>query len=116
MKPETGTKVKYGVWGLILGAGIAIIIGFAWGGWITRGSSLEVTDAALLTTRSAICVAQFMKQPNAQEKLKEFGEVSPWKRATFIEERDWDKMPGEEEPAPNVARACVDGLEFLMEK
>ena len=32
MKPETEGKIKYGVWGLIVGAVIAMIIGFAWGG------------------------------------------------------------------------------------
>jgi hypothetical protein len=36
MTPVTAAKVKYGVWGLICGAIIAMIIGFAWGGW--RGS------------------------------------------------------------------------------
>ena len=29
MKPETAGKIKYGVWGLIVGAVIAMIIGFA---------------------------------------------------------------------------------------
>src|SRR5712691_5386892 len=57
MKPETAEKVKHGVWGLILGAVIAMTIGFQWGGWSTRGTSKEMTDAALLTTRAAICVA-----------------------------------------------------------
>ena len=32
MKPETAGKLKFGVWGLIVGAVIAMIIGFAWGG------------------------------------------------------------------------------------
>jgi hypothetical protein len=32
MTPVTAAKVKYGVWGLIGGAIIAMIIGFAWGG------------------------------------------------------------------------------------
>jgi O-antigen/teichoic acid export membrane protein len=36
MKPESEVKVKYGVWGLIVGAVIAMIIGFAWGGWFWR--------------------------------------------------------------------------------
>ena len=35
MTPVTAAKVKYGVWGLIGGAIIAMIIGFAWGGWTT---------------------------------------------------------------------------------
>ena len=39
MKPETAAKMKYGVWGLICGAVIAMIIGFAWGGWTTSGTT-----------------------------------------------------------------------------
>ncbi len=35
MKPENAAEIKYGVWGLICGAVIAMIIGFAWGGWTT---------------------------------------------------------------------------------
>ena len=51
MKPVTEVKVKYGVWGLILGAGAAMIIGFNWGGWTTRGTSQGITEAAVLTAR-----------------------------------------------------------------
>ena len=36
MTPVTAAKVKYGVWGLIGGAIIAMIIGFVWGGWTTH--------------------------------------------------------------------------------
>ena len=39
MKPETTAKIKYGVWGLICGAVIAMIVGFAWGGWTTSSTS-----------------------------------------------------------------------------
>jgi len=116
MKPETEPKVKYGVWGLILGAGIAIIIGFAWGGWVTKGTSQEVTDAALLTTRAAICVAQFTKAPDYKARLKELKAISSWKRAEFIEKGGWDKMPGEQKAGFTVSRACADGVELLMEK
>ena len=116
MTPATGAKVKYGVWGLIVGAVIAMIIGFGWGGWTTRGTTQTMTKEALLATRAAICVAQFMKQPNQKEKLKEFGEVNSWSRAEFIEKGGWDKMPGEEEAGSTVARACAKGLELLIEK
>ena len=117
MKPETAEKVKYGFWGLILGAVIAMIIGFAWGGWTTRGTSQQMSDAAVLTTRAAICVAQFTKAPNYQERLKELKALSSWQRAEFIEKGGWDKMPGEEKATTyTVSRACADGLEVLMEK
>lgn len=83
---------------------------------MTRSTSQEISAEAVLAARAAICVAQFMKQPDAQEKLKELEKVSSWQRATFIEKGGWDKMPGEEKAHPEVARACVDGLEVLMEK
>ena len=36
MKIETEGKIKYGVWGVVVGAVIAMIIGFAWGGLVNR--------------------------------------------------------------------------------
>src|SRR5712692_3795409 len=85
MTPVTAAKVKYGVWGLICGAIIAMILGFAWGGWTTSGTTKRMGDEAILATRAAICVAQFMKQPNPQEKLQELEKVSSYQRSTFIE-------------------------------
>jgi len=116
MKPETGDKVKFGVWGVIFGAVIAMIIGFAWGGWTTRGTTRQMTEEAVLATRAAICVAQFIKDPNYQERLKEMKALNSWERSTFIEKGGWDKMPGEEKASFTVSRACADGLEFLMGK
>jgi hypothetical protein len=116
MKPETAGMIKHGVWGLVIGAIITMIVGFAWGGWSTRGGAQQTTEAAVLTTRAAICVAQFMKQPNAQGKLKELKDISSWERATFIEKGGWDKMPGEAQASYTVSRACADGLDLLIEK
>jgi len=116
MTPVTAGKIKYGIWGLIVGAVIAMIIGFGWGGWTSRGTTRTMTQEALLATRAAICVAQFMKQPNHEEKLKEFEAVNRWTRAEFIEKGGWDKMPGEEKAGYAVARACAEGLGLLIEK
>ena len=116
MKPETAGKVKYGVWGLICGAVIAMIIGFGWGGWSTTGTTQKMTDEAVLASQAAICVAQFVKQPNHEEKLKELGEIDSWKRADFIEKGGWDKMPGQEKAGSSVAQACAKGIEVLIKK
>ena len=116
MKPETAAKVKYGVWGLIGGAVIAMIIGFAWGGWTTSGTTRTMTSEAVLASQAAICVAQFMKQPNPDAKLKALEEVSSWQRPEAIEKGGWDKMPGQAKAGSTVARACADGLGVLMKK
>ena len=123
MKPETEGKIKYGVWGLVVGAVIAMIIGFAWGGWTTLSTSQEMTKEALLASRAAICVAQFMKDPNHKEKLNEFKssdhplrELTNYELGKAIEKAGWDKMPGQQVAVWNVSRACADGIELLMEK
>jgi hypothetical protein len=118
MQPVTAAKVKYGIWGLILGAVIVMIVGFVWGGWKTTGRAQTLSDEAVLASRSAICVAQFMKQPDHEAKLKEFQKLTRWgtAREKFIEKGGWDKMPGQEEPVSTVARACAEGLKLLSEK
>ena len=116
MKPETEGKIKYGVWGLIVGAVIAMIIGFGWGGWTTAATTQKISEEAVLASQAAICVAQFVKEPEHEEKLKELDKVSSWDRDKFIEKGGWDKMPGQEKADYGVSRACVDGLELLIKK
>jgi len=116
MKPETAKKVKFGVWGFICGAVITMIIGFGWGGWSTAGTTQKMSEEAVLASQAAICVAQFMKQPNYEEKLKELGAIDSWKRSEFIEKGGWDKMPGQEKAGPYVARACAEGIGVLIKK
>jgi hypothetical protein len=116
MKAETEVKVKYGIWGLICGAIVAMIIGFAWGGWTTSGTTQKMSDEAVLASQAAICVAQFMKDPNHEAKLKEYEGMDSWKRSEFIEKGGWNKMPGQKEADSSVSRACVAGIDVLIKK
>ncbi len=116
MKAETAGKIKYGIWSLILGAIVSMIIGFGWGGWTTAATTQKISEEAVLASQAAICVAQFMKEPNHEEKHKELGEISSYQRSGFIEKGGWDKMPGQEKADYGVSRACVDGLELLIKK
>jgi len=116
MKEETAGKIKYGVWSLFIGAVIAMIIGFGWGGWTTAATTQRISEEAVLASQAAICVAQFVKQPNHEEQLKEIEKVSTWERDKFIEKGGWDKMPGQKEADYGVARACADGIELLTQK
>jgi hypothetical protein len=116
MKPENAAKIKYGVWGLICGGIISMIVGFGWGGWTTAATTQRISEEAVLASQAAICVAQFVKQPNYEEQLKEIEKVSTWQKDEFIEKGGWDKMPGQKEADYGVARACADGIELLTKK
>ncbi|TRZ75482.1 MAG: hypothetical protein D4R93_04865, partial [Deltaproteobacteria bacterium] len=80
MNSEMEEKIKYGTGGLVCGAIVAMIIGFAWGGWVTASTNQKMSDTAVLASQAAICVAQYVKEPNSQEKLKEFEAVESYKR------------------------------------
>jgi hypothetical protein len=114
MKPETDAKVTYGFWGFVVGAGVAITIGFAWGGWSTAGTTQKMNEEAVLTSRAAICVAQFMGAPDHKVKIKELQGAESYQRSELIEKGGWDKMPGQEKAAWGVAGACVVALEAAI--
>lgn len=115
MKSETEMKVKYGAWGVVGGAVIAMVIGFVWGGWTTSSTTQKMSEEAVQTTRAAICVAQFKKDPNYEAELKEFGGMDSYKRSDFIQAGGWDRMPGQEQATWGVASACVVGIEGLTQ-
>jgi hypothetical protein len=116
MKPENASKIKFGVWGIVIGAVVVMIMGFSWGGWSTAATTQKMSDRAVLASQAAICVAQFMKAAGHEEKLKELKEINSWSRADYIEKGGWDKMPGQEKSDYDVSRACADGLGLLVDK
>jgi len=116
MAPVTSAKIKYGTWGLIFGAILIMIVGFAWGGWTTHNTTQTMTEDAVLASHAAICVAQFTKQPSYEEQLKAFEDYSSWKKAEFVEKGGWDKMPGQDKAVSTVARACAEGIARLVRK
>ncbi len=107
-------KIKIGVWAAIGGAILTMIIGFAWGGWVTGGtaqSRAETLAADAVATRLApICVAQFNQDQEKDKKLKELKEKSTWDRSKYVEEQGWATMPYEKEPDSAVAEKCVQQI------
>ncbi len=109
-------KLGYGVWGFVSGAAFAMIVGFMWGGWTTSSTTQQISDDAVMANRTAICVAQFRKQPDVAARLKEFEAMTTHQRGEFVDKGGWDRMPGEEKATWGVASACVTALESLLQK
>ena len=119
-REEIKTKVTFGVWGFIIGAVVAMIIGFKWGGWTTSSTTQQMTKEAVLASQvasqAAICVAHFIKEPKYDERLQELQKVDSYERYKYIEKGGWDKMPGQKEATSGVAEACAEGLVALIKK
>ena len=116
MNVVTAAKAKYGSWGVVCGAVVTMIVGFGWGGWTTSRTTQEMTSQAVVASQAPICVAQFTKQSNYAQTLKEFDEASSWTRPGFIEKGGWDRMPGQDKASEGVAKACASGVELLVKK
>ena len=119
-KAEVKTKITFGVWGFIIGAVVAMIIGFKWGGWTTSSTTQQMTkDAVLISqvaSQAAICVTQFIKDPKYKSKIAELQKLESYDRQKFIESGGWNKMPGQKEATSGVAEACAVGLEALAKQ
>ena len=113
MKAEIVGKIKYGVWGFIGGAVIAMVIGFAWGGWTTSGTTQKKSDAAVLASQAAICVAQYIKEPNSQESSKNLRRSIAIKDMNSLKKGAGTKCLGKKRPAPVLPAHVSRGLKFL---
>ena len=119
MEAETKGKLIFGVAGLICGGILAMIIGFNWVGWTTSSTTKMMTKQAVLASKAAICVAQFVKEPSYKVKIKEFEKLDSYgmeNTSDYVHKFGWDKMPGEEKADPDVADACAIGIEALIKK
>jgi len=110
-------KIKLGSWSAIGGAAVLAFVGFNYGGWVTSGSAAaiaqDVAADAVAERLGTICVAQFNRDSDKGEKVKEMKGKDPWDKGRYIEKQSWAIMPGDDKADSRVADACA---KHLMEK
>ena len=116
MNLDTTNKIKFGIWGVIVGSAVVMVVGFAWGGWETAGSTEKIAAQAVVDSKTAICVAQFKGQPNYSASLTDFGKLEDWKKGEFIKKGGWAKMPGQTEADYNVCQSCAEKVKLLIKE
>src|SRR2546426_343275 len=107
-------KIKLGSWSALGGAIVLAIVGFGCGGWVTGGAAeamaKEIAANAVAERLGSICVAQFNRDPQKGQKLKEMKDKDSWERGRYIETQSWAIMPGEDKVDSKVADACAKQL------
>ena len=56
-----------------------------------------------------IAIAQFMQDPNKEERLKELKKLEFWgenSKSDYVQKQGWATMPGASQPNRRVATAC----------
>jgi hypothetical protein len=106
-------------WSWVASIILTMIIGFAWGGWITGGTAQKMAEViaenAVVQRLTPICVVQFNQDPGKDQKLKELQEAQSYQRDDYVKDQGWATMPGEEEPDSKVADECAKLLMLISQ-
>ena len=98
-------------WSWVASVVLTMIIGFAWGGWVTGGTARSmaetIADDAVVKRLAPMCVTQFKQGPGMDQKLKELAKTDSWQRSEYVEKQGWATMPGEEKPDSKIAEECA---------
>lgn len=91
-----------------------IVIGFAWGGWVTGGTATRMAAAAAEGGRAqlaaATCVVRFHHGPDAAAQLAALKKAESYDRGSMISKDGWVTMPGDASPVSGAADICVEKL------
>ncbi len=116
MTPENGEKLLNAIIVLFIGLALPPAIGFGTGFWVTKGDAERTANDAVLKARTTICVAQFTKDPNYQERINDYVALDYAAKNAFFEKGGWGKMPGEDKAQDAVTQACASKIEALKQK
>jgi type VI protein secretion system component VasK len=108
-------SIKPGVWGVIIGSILTMIVGFTWGGWTTSTTANQVAmqraDAAVTATLIPICLAQQKVDATKGTKLGELRAITAsYEQTDFVMKSGWATFPGKTEANRDVAEACAAAL------
>lgn len=91
-----------------------VIVGFAWGGWVTGGTAGQRAAQAATDARAelaaTICVNRFAKGPDAAAQLVSLKATDSWDQDKFIEAGGWVTLPGTDGPIAGAAQLCARQL------
>jgi len=98
-------------WSWVASVVLTMIIGFAWGGWVTGGTARSMAETmaeeAVVKRLAPMCVTQFKQGPGMDQKLKELVKTDTWQRSGYVEKQGWATMPGEDKADSKVASECA---------
>lgn len=108
-------SLKPGIWGVVVGSILTMIVGFSWGGWTTsstaRQQAMMQADTAVTTALVPICLAGKRADVAYAKKLGELTAMtSSYEQTEFVMKTGWATFPGQPDPNRAVAEACAAAL------
>jgi hypothetical protein len=107
--------LKPGIWGVVIGSILTMIVGFSWGGWTTSSTTRQMAarqaDSAVTEALVPICLAREKADVASAKKLAELKAfTASYEQTDFVMKTGWATFPGKEDPNRDVAEACASQL------
>lgn len=106
--------IKPVIFGVVIGAIVATIVGFTAGGWMTAGkaevAANEQADAEVTAALLPICVELASRDSNRSAKIEEIRSKPSYQRTEAMNDSGWTTMPGTDKAERRVASACAEQL------
>jgi hypothetical protein len=101
-------------WSCAACVALTLVIGFSWGGWVTKSTANDMVENASEQARAqlaaTVCVEQFLKGPDAIAQLASLKLANSWKQESFVSDGGWATLPGMKEPVMDAAEVCAERL------
>jgi len=98
------------LWSCVCASVATMIVGFAWGGWVTGGTATRMATDAAQNARAqlaaASCVYRFNQGPEMAAQLAELKKVQSYEVNSRLLKGGWATMPGNPEPVVGAADIC----------
>jgi hypothetical protein len=100
-------------WACAGSAAVAIVVGFAWGGWVTGGTAQKMAEQSAAQARqelaSVVCVDRFMAASDVHVQLTALQALErSYQQGKFIEQGPWAIMPVGLSAEPAAALSSSD--------
>jgi hypothetical protein len=103
-------------WACAGSAVAAVVVGFAWGGWVTGGSAREMAENSAAQARqelaAVVCVDRFMAAPDAGVQLTALKEnTSSYAQGKFLQDGGWATIMPASDTADRKASSAASADE-----
>lgn len=111
---QTPEWLKPALIGAATGAVALTIVGFAWGGWVTRMKANTIAadkaSAEVVIALLPFCMAQAEADPESAEIVERLNKASAYRRPDILIEAGWATPPGTTSSNRGLATACAAKL------
>ena len=101
------------LWSCVACIVATVVIGFAWGGWVTGGTAIKMAADAAAGANAQLaatdCVHRFENGPDATAQLAALKKAESFQRSELIEKTGWATMAGAKLPSKALRLSALSG-------